>query len=229
MPLPIVNLIYRYLSGVHIAPLTVTWINHHSFLMMENKENYSKIDVLGVDGLLMRYLNFPISPVRSSADLVLPALFESNQLKVGLIGGSHSDSRKHADFFTLRYPTCTVTWSYSGYLGVSDLIDAVIKEKSTPDVIVIGMGSPLQEICAIQLAQRIDKKCLIVTCGGWLDQIGYEAYYPKFAYPLKINWLIRLIREPRRLWRRYSIEVISTVLNIIHVRSFFQRHREKLI
>ena len=53
---------------------------------------------------------------------------------------------------------------------------------------------------------------LVVTCGGWLDQFaGGEPYYPAWAYPLRLNWLVRLAREPRRLWRRYTIEAIRAV------------------
>jgi hypothetical protein len=47
-----------------------------------------------------------------------------------------------------------------------------------------------------------------MTCGGFLDQILQSNYYPAWAYPLRLNWLVRLAREPRRLWRRYTVEAV---------------------
>ena len=52
---------------------------------------------------------------------------------------------------------------------------------------------------------------LVATCGGWLDQFAGDTYYPAWAYPLRLNWLVRLAREPKRLWRRYTVDAIRAV------------------
>ena len=57
-----------------------------------------------------------------------------------------------------------------------------------------------------------------LSCGGFLDQVLRPGYYPAWAYPLRLNWLIRLAREPRRLWRRYTVDAVLAV-----VRSFAWR------
>jgi beta-1,4-glucosyltransferase len=50
-----------------------------------------------------------------------------------------------------------------------------------------------------------------LTCGGFLDQALQVNYYPAWAYPLRLNWLVRVLREPRRLWRRYTVDAVRAV------------------
>ena len=45
----------------------------------------------------------------------------------------------------------------------------------------------------------------VITCGGYFDQVIVGDYYPAWAYPMRLNWLVRMWHEPRRLWRRYLI------------------------
>jgi N-acetylglucosaminyldiphosphoundecaprenol N-acetyl-beta-D-mannosaminyltransferase len=45
------------------------------------------------------------------------------------------------------------------------------------------------------------------TCGGFLDQIiKYKGAYPEWIDHYNLRFLYRLIKEPKRLWRRYLIE-----------------------
>jgi UDP-N-acetyl-D-mannosaminuronic acid transferase (WecB/TagA/CpsF family) len=77
------------------------------------------------------------------------------------------------------------------------------------DVLIIGMGTPFQELQAIdmiEISETIDRKLLIFTCGAWLEQLLYKNFYPSWAYSLRLNWLVRLIRNPKKLWKRYFVE-----------------------
>jgi N-acetylglucosaminyldiphosphoundecaprenol N-acetyl-beta-D-mannosaminyltransferase len=45
------------------------------------------------------------------------------------------------------------------------------------------------------------------TCGGYLDQlVDGMHYYPRWVDAANLRWAYRLIREPRRLSRRYGME-----------------------
>jgi exopolysaccharide biosynthesis WecB/TagA/CpsF family protein len=77
-------------------------------------------------------------------------------------------------------------------------------------IAILGLGAPLQDHYALAATSP---GVLVVTCGGWLDQFaGDESYYPAWAYPLRLNWLVRLAREPRRLWRRYTVDAVRALL-----------------
>jgi hypothetical protein len=81
---------------------------------------------------------------------------------------------------------------------------------SQPDIVIVGMGAPRQEIVAQQIAKML-RRGLVFTCGGFLDQIRQGNYYPAWAYPLRLNWAVRLVREPKRLWRRYTVQALSAL------------------
>ena len=80
--------------------------------------------------------------------------------------------------------------------------------RTRPTLVLAGLGAPLQEEFVVEAAAYLDRG-LVVTCGGFLDQIQQESYYPSWAYPLKLNWAVRLAREPRRLWRRYTVDALA--------------------
>ena len=81
-------------------------------------------------------------------------------------------------------------------------------QRAGAELVVVGLGAPLQDFYALELRAP---GMLVVTCGGWLDQFCAVSYYPSWAYPLRLNWLVRLAREPRRLWRRYSVDALRAL------------------
>jgi UDP-N-acetyl-D-mannosaminuronic acid transferase (WecB/TagA/CpsF family) len=74
------------------------------------------------------------------------------------------------------------------------------------DVVVLGLGAPLQDSYLLDLLDNGLTGQLLLTCGGWIDQVSQSDYYPSYAYRLRLNWLVRVLREPARLWRRYTVE-----------------------
>ena len=83
----------------------------------------------------------------------------------------------------------------------SELVATIAQLK--PDIIWVGLGCPKQEIFMAQYASVLDTKLMfgvgaafdyhtgrILDCSNWIKQIGMQ-------------WLHRLIQDPRRLWRRY--------------------------
>lgn len=73
-----------------------------------------------------------------------------------------------------------------------------------PDIIILGMGMPKQECLSMVLRDNLhDCKTLIINGGAILDFIAERhPRAPKAFQELGIEWLYRLYREPRRLWRR---------------------------
>ncbi|WP_366908942.1 WecB/TagA/CpsF family glycosyltransferase [Nesterenkonia sp.] len=77
-----------------------------------------------------------------------------------------------------------------------------------PDVLLIGMGMPLQERVAAQLAQLTDVP-VIAAVGGAIDQIsGAQPLAPRWLGRLGLEWLFRLLSDPRRLAHRYLVEPV---------------------
>lgn len=74
-----------------------------------------------------------------------------------------------------------------------------------PNVLFVGMTAPKQEKWVFQ-HKAIIKAQSICSIGAVFDFYAGKVNRPsKFWIKLRLEWLIRLIKEPRRLWRRYLI------------------------
>ncbi|WP_374760949.1 WecB/TagA/CpsF family glycosyltransferase [Agromyces indicus] len=158
---------------------------------------------VGIDGTLLRLIVGRPFPPRTSADLVLPILLARTPwLRVGLVGGTpEANARARVAIAGMVSDGSEVCYSIDGYSGLT-----ASEVPAGLDILIVGLGAPLQDQFASELIRLPNSPRLVVTCGGWLDQVSVPTYYPPWAYRLKLNWLVRLIREPRRLWRRYSID-----------------------
>lgn len=79
-------------------------------------------------------------------------------------------------------------------------------EASRPDFIIMGMGMPKQERVSVFLKRHLTKPCVIVNGGAILDFWGGKVRRaPPWFREHGLEWLFRLMMEPRRLFRRYVI------------------------
>ena len=191
--------------------ITVTWLNHSSLLQLKNSTRLlEEFSYIGIDGYFLKTLlgkRFE----RSSADLVIPKLLADLECKVFLVGGEDLLLTKRLKSFMSLFPKAKVLLNISGYGADTESRILEASKIDMPEFIFLGLGAKKQEQIAITISKAIkyQKPTLIATCGGWLDQITVPNYYPKWAYPLKLNWLVRMVREPRRLWRRYTFDVVK--------------------
>lgn len=75
-----------------------------------------------------------------------------------------------------------------------------------PDVLLVGMGMPRQEIWIQTHSERLDAGA-VLQAGCTLDYYtGLQPRPPVVFSRIGMGWLYRLVRNPRRLWRRYLIE-----------------------
>lgn len=71
----------------------------------------------------------------------------------------------------------------------------------------ICVGSPQQEMIAVVAQERDDCAGLGLCVGASLDFLaGKVKRAPKWMQYIKMEWLYRLVSEPRRLWKRYLID-----------------------
>ncbi len=81
-------------------------------------------------------------------------------------------------------------------------------ENVRPEIVILCMGMPRQEILAGKL-EKMKLAGLIVCGGGWADfYSGIKVRAPEWMRKLSLEWLHRLIMEPRRLGKRYTIDII---------------------
>jgi N-acetylglucosaminyldiphosphoundecaprenol N-acetyl-beta-D-mannosaminyltransferase len=76
---------------------------------------------------------------------------------------------------------------------------------SGADIIWVGLGSPKQDLWMARYRDRLEAP-LLVGVGAAFDFFsGRQRQAPHWIQHAGLEWLFRLISEPRRLWRRYLI------------------------
>jgi N-acetylglucosaminyldiphosphoundecaprenol N-acetyl-beta-D-mannosaminyltransferase len=74
-------------------------------------------------------------------------------------------------------------------------------ERSGARLLFVGLGTPKQELW---MAANGDVRTVMVGVGAAFDFIaGHKRQAPNLLQGLGLEWLFRLVNEPRRLWRRY--------------------------
>jgi len=75
----------------------------------------------------------------------------------------------------------------------------------SPHFIWIGLGAPKQEIFMLNYRQHFKGGVLIGVGAGFDYLVGRITRAPYIMQALSLEWVFRLIQEPRRLWKRYLI------------------------
>jgi N-acetylglucosaminyldiphosphoundecaprenol N-acetyl-beta-D-mannosaminyltransferase len=108
-----------------------------------------------------------------------------------------------------RFPGIQVAGSYSPpFRPLSreeeDETVAMISQ-AAPDVLWVGLGAPKQERWMHEHRNKLDVP-VVVGVGAAFDMIsGRRRQAPRWMREHGLEWLFRLLQEPRRLWRRYLI------------------------
>lgn len=95
---------------------------------------------------------------------------------------------------------------------------AIIKaiNQAKPDLLWIGMTAPKQEKWTYSHWYELDIHCHVGTIGAVFDFFaGTMERAPIWWQEHSLEWLYRLIKEPKRMWRRYIIGNTLFIYNII--------------
>lgn len=130
-------------------------------------------------------------------------------LRVFLLGARQATLDRAVTQYAARFPGLEIVGSHHGYFDHLDDAAAlpVIEQvnRSGAEVLIVGLGNPLQEIWLDRYRDGLACR-LAIACGGSLDQVaGVVPRAPRGWIRLRLEWLFRLGQEPRRLWRRYLI------------------------
>ncbi len=129
-------------------------------------------------------------------------------IKVGLYGGSAETLAAFQKRAANDFPGIDIAYSFSPpYIRgempldrrtISDINDAQI------GLLFVALGCPKQEKWMAK--SRDNLSAVQIGVGAAVDfYAGTAAEAPKFLQRLGLEWLFRLIKEPKRLWRRYLL------------------------
>lgn len=164
-------------------------------------------DGVGVD-IAARILYGATFPANLNGTDLIPAFLASIEepVTVALIGAKHPVAELAAATFAKVAPQHRYVVIRDGYFTAAEE-PSILAEIAAlrPDILLVAMGVPRQELW-------IDRKItpghctLPIAVGALFDLItGTVPRAPMWIRRLRLEWLYRLVQEPRRLWRRYVV------------------------
>ncbi|AFY77515.1 exopolysaccharide biosynthesis protein, WecB/TagA/CpsF family [Pleurocapsa sp. PCC 7327] len=129
-------------------------------------------------------------------------------IPIFLYGGTEAMLAKLQNNLERRFPRLTIAGSYAPpFRPLTPEEEASDRERiqaTGAQVVFVGLGCPKQE--AWMSRQQGKLKAVMVGVGAAFSfHSGEVAQAPRWIMRLGWEWLYRLAREPRRLWRRYLI------------------------
>lgn len=91
---------------------------------------------------------------------------------------------------------------------------AAMLKACKPDVIWVGLSTPKQERFMAQYLDGLDTKLMIGVGAAFDVHTGHIKDAPAWVKASGLQWLHRLLQEPRRLWRRYLLNNPRFLFNI---------------
>ena len=126
-------------------------------------------------------------------------------------GGRDGIPERLAEKLTGRFPGLQVVGTYSPPfrpLTTREQHEVVrMINDANPDLLWVGLSTPKQERWVADHVDRLDSPVLLAVGAAFDIHAGTLQQAPYWMQRRGLEWLYRLYREPRRLWRRYAVIV----------------------
>jgi N-acetylglucosaminyldiphosphoundecaprenol N-acetyl-beta-D-mannosaminyltransferase len=123
------------------------------------------------------------------------------------LGAREGVAEAGAEALRRRHPGLDVDTRHGYFDRKAPAVGHVIDEVNSaePDILLVGFGMPDQERWVCNHAAQLDTS-VILTVGGLFDFIsGHKRRGPRWLTSAGLEWMTRLVYEPRRLGSRYLI------------------------
>ncbi len=129
-----------------------------------------------------------------------------NHIPVGFYGGSPESLRDMITNLKKQFPELNIAYQYSPpFRPLTAQEDEEVIRKidaSGAKILFIGLGCPKQERWMAEHKNRLN--AVMLGVGAAFDfHAGRLKRAPRFLQKLGLEWVFRLMMEPRRLWKRY--------------------------
>ncbi|MDZ7295921.1 MAG: WecB/TagA/CpsF family glycosyltransferase [candidate division KSB1 bacterium] len=135
----------------------------------------------------------------------LLALADRHRYSIYLLGAKQPVVEACADRIRRDYPNLRIAGYRNGYFSPAEASQVVAQVRSAqPDILFLGMGSPMKERFADQYAAELDAT-VIQGVGGSFDVLaGLVKRAPVWLQRVGLEWLYRVLQEPKRMAWRYA-------------------------
>lgn len=197
-------------------PTIIAHINVHNYYeLIKNqpfKRELQQYSILLFDGIGLKVAAFIAGfgwlPDLNGTDLfpLIMKIGSEKQLRIFCLGTEPGIIERAVNKIHGLFPRIHVTGYRHGYFK-PDEEKSVVEEinASKADMLIIGMGFITQEKFALRYSNQLSVK-VIWNVGGLFDIVSQEKpRTPLFMRKVRLEWLFRLIHEPRIRWKRIFI------------------------
>lgn len=191
--------------------------NPETFMKSESDDELNKLlhdkeTILVPDGIgivkAARSIGYPIEERITGIDIANKLLEYGNDLQksIYLLGATEEVIVSMKEVLNTNYPKLKLIGATNGYVSDKDQVFKKIS-KLKPDIVLVALGIPAQEKLIYKHLDKFDKG-IFVGVGGSFDVIsGHKKRAPKIFIKLNLEWLYRILREPKRIKRFYDSNI----------------------
>jgi N-acetylglucosaminyldiphosphoundecaprenol N-acetyl-beta-D-mannosaminyltransferase len=161
-----------------------------------------------------RLLGTPVKEKISGSDL-FPAFYEyhknNEDIKIFLLGAREGVALEAQRKINSKVGREMVVGAHSPSFGFEKNEEECLKiidqiNQSGATVLAVGVGAPKQELFICKYKDKLPNIKIFLAIGATIDfEAGNIKRAPKWLSELGLEWLYRLLAEPRRLWKRYLV------------------------
>ncbi|MES9942528.1 MAG: WecB/TagA/CpsF family glycosyltransferase [Candidatus Thiodiazotropha sp. 6PLUC2] len=141
----------------------------------------------------------------NGTDLITKILNELKDKRIAIFGSSDVTLQKTKNKLESNgfKNICSIV---HGFHTNTAYMDEVAKHE--PELVILCMGMPKQELLANEI-HSIAHQSLVICAGGWADFYSEtKPRAPLWMRKISLEWLFRLVKEPKRLGKRYTVDII---------------------
>lgn len=173
-----------------------------------------KADLVVADGMSVvgasRVLRKPLPERIAGVDLVVRMCEEAARLgnSVYFLGGRPGTAEETSRRLIARFPRLKVAgidcppWGFEKEVFLDTQSLERVKT-AAPDILFVALGAPKQEFWMESHLAELPVKVMIGVGGTFEMLAGVVLRAPKWMQRIGLEWVFRLVQDPRRLWRRY--------------------------
>jgi N-acetylglucosaminyldiphosphoundecaprenol N-acetyl-beta-D-mannosaminyltransferase len=198
-------------------PRLIFSANGHALSLRETDSAYraavDQADVIHADGGFLvpasRLLtSTPIAERSATTDMIHDCAGQAatHGLSFYLLGGSEQVNAACARILAESYPGLVIAGRRHGYFSPEEEDDVVAGiNAARPDVLWVGLGKPKEQLFSVRHRDRL-RAGWLVTCGGCYNFVtGDYKRAPAWMRNHNLEWLHRMLTQPRKLFRRYLL------------------------
>lgn len=214
------------------SSLTASYIHFHTVNVVrsnsEARAAFGKLDIVTPDGIAVlltsrlfgrRWGRENIMAMEYVMPVLGPASIE-HSWSLFLFGGAYEVAARAAEELKKAFPQINIVGTHQGYIESDVEMQSLISKisEARPTILLVGLGQPKQEEWMTANKHLLNAN-VIVGVGGYLEKLSTRiGIYPRWVNRTHFYWVYRLLSDPRRLWRRYTLGGLRFAAHVVRAK-----------